>query len=502
MQLSTEEIFEIIYKNKEVVLDEALLKTIGSSNSFLKDYTKDRIVYGVNTGFGPMAQYVISNTEQKQLQLNLIRSHAAGSGDMIDPLFVRAALLARLSSLSLGYSGVSKQTLTILRDFINHEIYPVIYQHGGVGASGDLVQLSHIALSMIGEGEVYYKGKVMPTIEAMNACHIKPLKITIREGLALINGTSTMNGIGYINLFMSKNLVSWMVKLSALMYEVFSVFDDFFSEELNHCKKHNGQRHIAAELREQLEGSSSIRKRTEKNYKFYKDSNVLEDKMQEYYSIRCTPQIIGPIYDTLLYSEKVLNDEINSVNDNPIIDSMASNVFHGGNFHGDYVSLEMDKMKLGIIKLSILSERQLAYLFNEKINGILPPFVNQGTLGLNLGLQGTQFPSTSTVAENMTLGSSNYIHNISTNNDNQDVVSMGTNAALIAHQVIVNTYEVIAIQYLAVMNAINYLKIEDKLSPKNKMLFNEAKGVFLFATGEDMPYYKILRKIKDHLLKF
>ena len=501
MELNSKEVFKIVFQKQNVVINKANLESIEASNKFLKEYVKDKIVYGVNTGFGPMAQYIVSDSEQKQLQLNLIRSHASGSGEIIDEIFIRATLLARLNSLSQGYSGVSTQTLTILRDFINHEIYPVIYQHGGVGASGDLVQLSHVALSMIGEGEVLYKGKVIPTKEAMKECGINPLKITVREGLALINGTSTMNGIGFVNLFLSKNLVSWMIKLSSLMYEIFKVYDDFFSEELNGRKKHHGQSYIAREISNQLKGSKSIKKRNEKNYTFIKESNVLKNKMQSYYSIRCTPQILGPIYDSLLYSEEVLNNEINSVNDNPVIDSTLENVFHGGNFHGDYISYEMDKMKLGIIKLSILSERQLSYLFNDKINGMLPPFINQGTLGLNLGLQGTQFPATSTVSENMTLGSSNYINNISTNNDNQDVVSMGTNAALIANRVIINTYEVIAIQYLAVMNAISYLNIEDDLSEKNKMLYKQAKDIMPFSDGKDTPYYKTLKQIKEYLLQ-
>lgn len=501
MNLSSQEIFDIVYKKKEVVFTEDVFKSIDQSHEFLKKFTEDRIVYGVNTGFGPMAQYVISNSKQKELQFNLIRSHSSGSGEMIDIIFIRATLLARLNSLTQGNSGVSMQTINILKDFLNYEIYPIIYQHGGVGASGDLVQLSHIALSMIGEGEVFYKGKIVPSKEAMEDCGIAPLEITIREGLALINGTSTMNGIGYVNLFLSYNLVDWSIRLSSLMYEVFGVFDDFFSEELNGCKKHFGQSYVAEKIRSQLSGSSLIKKRIETNYKFHEGSNVLENKMQEYYSIRCTPQIIGPIYDTLKYCEKVLNDEINSVNDNPVIHANLENVYHGGNFHGDYVSLEMDKMKLVIIKLSILSERQLAYLFNEKINCKLPPFMNQGTLGLNLGLQGTQFPATSTVAENMTLGSSTYIHNISTNNDNQDVVSMGTNSALLANKVIINTYEVLAIQYQAVMNAINYLQIEDKLSPSNKQLFEEAKEILNFSTGQDVIQYKTLRKIKNYLLQ-
>ena len=502
MKLSSNEIFDIIFKNKKIIINETEVENISNSNSFLINYTKDKIVYGVNTGFGPMAQYIIDNKQQKQLQLNLIRSHASGSGNIIDTIFIRATLLARINSLRQGYSAVSLQTIEILKEFLNNEIYPVIYQHGGVGASGDLVQLSHVALSMIGEGEVIFKGEIMPSRKAMDKCGISPLKITIREGLALINGTSTMNGIGYVNLFLSKKLISWMIKLSALMYEVFGVYDDFFSLELNDRKMHDGQRYIAKKIREQLHGSKLIRKRSKESYKFIQESNVLKNKMQEYYSIRCTPQILGPIYDGLLYSEKVLNNEINSVSDNPVIDPNIEDVLHGGNFHGDYVSYEMDKMKLGIIKLSILSERQLSYIFNDKINGTLPPFINQGVLGLNLGLQGTQFPATSTVAENMTLGSSNYINNISTNNDNQDVVSMGTNAALIANSVIMNTFEVLAIQYLAVMDAINHLDIEGNLSEKNTILFKEAKNIFSFSNGEDVTYYKKLRMIKEHLLKF
>lgn len=501
MQLTQEEIFNIVVKNEKLNIGYDELEKTSETHSFIKDHSKGKTIYGVNTGFGPMAQYVIDKTKQKQLQLNLIRSHCSGSGEMIDPMFIRATLLARLNSLKQGYSGVSNQTILILRDFINYEIYPVIYQHGGVGASGDLVQLSHIALSMIGEGEVYHKGQILPTRQVMDKFGITPLEITLREGLALINGTSTMTGVGQVNLFYAKNLVNWSVKLSSLMYEVFSVFDDFFSEELNAVKKHAGQREIAAQLRNQLKDSGLIRQRLEENYVFQDETNIMENKMQEYYSIRCTPQILGPIHDTLVYAEQVLNNEMNSVNDNPIIHKEAKNVFHGGNFHGDYVSLEMDKIKLAIIKLSILSERQLNYMFNEKINKTLPPFMNQGILGLNLGLQGTQFPATSTVSENMTLGSSHYINNISTNGDNQDVVSMGTNAALITNRVIKNTYEVLAIQYMAVMNAVNYLNIEDRLSPANRALFQDAKNVMAFATGEDTIHYKTLKRIKEHLFQ-
>lgn len=497
--LNTKDVFDIVYSRVKIAFEQNDLQAAKDSNEFLSQYIKENVVYGVNTGFGPMAQYVLSNKERMQLQLNLIRSHSSGSGKVIEPIFIRATLLARLQTLKLGYSGVSIQTIELLKEFINHEIYPLIYEHGGVGASGDLVQLSHVALSLIGEGEVYYKGSVMPTSQAMTLCNIAPLKITFREGLALINGTSTMNGIGYVNLFYAKNLVQWSVKLSALLYEILEVYDDFFSETLNRCKKHEGQHIIAGKLREQLSGSKRIRKREKKNYKFRAKTNELEMKMQEYYSIRCTPQILGPIYDTVCTSEKVLNNEINSVNDNPIIDAKNKQVLHGGNFHGDYISLEMDKLKLSIIKLSILTERQINYIFNNTLNKTLPPFLNRGVLGLNLGLQGTQFPATSTVSENMTLGSSNYINNISTNNDNQDVVSMGTNAAQITNKVIMNSYEVMAIEYQALMSAIDYLDIEKDLSAENQKLFQESKQVMTFHNCADVPSYQQLKTIKTYL---
>ena len=498
--LTSSDVFNVLFKDQYMPLNKDVLSGVEDSNVFLAEYIKNNLVYGVNTGFGPMAQFVISDKQRKELQLNLIRSHASGSGEMIEPQFVRATLLARLNTLSQGYSGVSYQTLAILQDFINHEIYPVIYEHGGVGASGDLIQLAHVALSMIGEGEVWYKDEVVPTTVAMNLCGIEPLRITIREGLALINGTSSMNGIGFVNFFHGRNLVDWMIRLSSLMYEVFSVFDDFFSKELNACKKHPGQNYVADKIRGQLQGSRRIKKREADAYTYVSKTNELEWKMQEYYSLRCTPQILGPIYDALCNCEKVLVDEINSVNDNPVIDLSHKQVLHGGNFHGDYISFEMDKIKLGIIKLSILSERQTNYLFNHKLNKTLPPFLNRGILGLNLGLQATQFPATSTTSESMTLGSSNYINNISTNNDNQDVVSMGTNAALITNKVIKNTYEVLAVQYQAVMNAVDYLKIREDLSERSSELFKEAENVMAFSDGTDKPYYEQLKNIKMHLM--
>ena len=498
-KLTTQDIYEIVYRKRKVKVADDSTTRAQKSFDFLMKYAKDNLVYGVNTGFGPMAQYMVPREESKQLQFNLIRSHSAGSGEILSPNLTRAILLARLNTLAQGYSGINPRTIQLLCDLLNNEIYPVIYAHGGVGASGDLVQLSHVALALIGEGKVWYDGKIRKTADVFSALQIQPLEIDLREGLALINGTAAMNGIGFANYFAAKKLVDWVLVFSSMLYEVLGVFNDFYSTNLNDAKQHWGQSQIARKLINRLAGSQRVKSRAG-NYEFLEDQQdaVLKSKMQEYYSIRCVPQILGPIFDTLRDCERTLVNEINSVSDNPIIDFEAQEVFHGGNFHGDYISFEMDKLKLSIIKLSVLVERQLNYIFNNRLNGILPPFVNQGILGLNLGLQGTQFTATSTVAENRALGGSLYINSIPTNNDNQDVVSMGSNAAMMAQKVIHNTYEVLAVYSQAVIHSIDYLGISEALATPNRRVYDEMKQI-IPDWERDIPYDGILRKIKNYL---
>lgn len=227
---------------------------------------------------------------------------------------------------------------------------------------------------------------------------------------------------------------------------------------------------------------------------------VFEDKVQEYYSLRCVTQVLGPVYDTIAYAEKVVVNELNSVNDNPVIDYKNNNIFHGGNFHGDYVSLEMDKLKTAITKLSMLAERQLNYLLNDKLNQKFPPFVNLGTLGLNFGMQGMQFTATSTVAENQTLSFPMYLHSIPNNNDNQDIVSMGCNAALITKKIIDNSFEVLGIQMMSVLQAIDFLKCDDRLSSETGSVFAKVRKLFPKFV-EDNPKYKDLQRIKKFFEK-
>jgi histidine ammonia-lyase len=210
------------------------------------------------------------------------------------------------------------------------------------------------------------------------------------------------------------------------------------------------------------------------------------------------PQILGPVYDTIEHTAKILIEEVNSANDNPIIDVENEHVYHGGNFHGDYVALEMDKLKLVVTKLSMLAERQLNYLLNNKLNDILPPFVNLGKLGLNFGLQGAQFTAVSTTAENQTLANPMYIHSIPNNNDNQDIVSMGTNAANITKTVIDNAFEVLSVEIITIVQALRYLDFDEKLSKKTREIFKEMNKT-IPEIKEDFPLYKTNAEVKDYL---
>ena len=497
--LSLNAFSDIVIKNKKVNLDNAALDRMTVNHEFLQNFSDQKLIYGINTGFGPMAQYKVSQENVLQLQYNLIRSHSSGSGNLLPADAVKALMVARLNSLIQGYSGVHPETVQVIRELINNNITPCIFEHGGVGASGDLVQLAHLALVLIGEGEVIVEGKRLPAAEVFEKYHITPLKVRIREGLALINGTSAMTGIGLLNLVYAKRLLQYVVVLSAMTNEVVEAYDDHFSYELNIVKKHAGQNEVAAMLRKVLDGSKLIRSRSEHLYKPENiKHDVFEDKVQEYYSLRCVTQVLGPVSDTITYAEQVVVNELNSVNDNPVIDHDNHNIFHGGNFHGDYVALEMDKLKTAITKLSMLSERQLNYLLNNKLNEKFPPFVNLGVLGFNFGMQGMQFTATSTVAENQTLSFPMYVHSIPNNNDNQDIVSMGCNAALITRKVIENAFEVLAIQMITVLQAVDYAGCSDKMSSVTKDIYNNIRQI-IPRFVEDKPRYDQLRQVKDYI---
>lgn len=498
-RLTLREMEQILYNGETIRISEKLRSQVVASYEFLKEFSKDKVIYGINTGFGPMAQWRIEDEHLKELQYNIIRSHSTGAGERLPDICVRAAMLSRLKTFLEGHSGVHVTLIDLLIEFVNRGICPVVPRHGSVGASGDLVQLAHIALALIGEGEVSYRGEIRPAGEVMAENGLEPLQMHIREGLAVTNGTAVMTGIGTVNYLQTDRLLGWEILCSVMMNEIASSYDDFMSEVLNGLKFHPGQIRVAELMRSLSEGSKLLRNR--KLELFHKSGEqVFKQKVQPYYSLRCVPQILGPVYDTLKNAGQVIEDEVNSVDDNPIVDMASANVIHGGNFHGDYISFEMDKLKIAVTKMTMLAERQMNYLFHDRINGILPPFVNLGVLGLNYGLQASQFTATSTTAESQTLSNPMYVHSIPNNNDNQDIVSMGTNSALICRTVVENCSQVLAIHLMALVQAVDCLDVADKLAPATRKLYDKVRGI-VPVFKDDTPKYNEIKALQSLILE-
>lgn len=498
-RISLEQVRNLLYNGAKIDAADLPFKEISECFDFLKEFSSEKVIYGINTGFGPMAQWRVDDEYLTDLQYNIIRSHSTGAGEPLEDICVKSAMIARLGTFLQCRSGVHPDVVKLLVEFINRDIYPFIPKHGSVGASGDLVQLAHIALTLIGEGEVHYKGEWRPAAEVMKENGLEPFKIHIREGLSITNGTSVMSGIAAVNQLEAEQLLDWATLAAVMMNEIASSFDDLMAVELNECRRHEGQQVIARRMRELSAGSKCLQKREHELYdNGHSSDKVFEHKVQAYYSLRCAPQIYGPVYETLKNSRMIIEDEFNSACDNPIIDPVSKNVYHGGNFHGDYISLEEDKVKIAMVRVAMTCERQLNYLFHDRINGILPPFLNLGKLGLNYGMQACQFTATSTTAECQTLAMPNYVHSIPNNNDNQDIVSMGTNTALLCRQVISNVYQVMSIHYIALAQAVDCLKIADKLSAAGRKVYNDIRSIVPVFV-EDTPFYKDIHAVEQYL---
>ena len=498
-EFSLEGVEELLQGRKKIDIAGLPMEEVRQCYEFLKEFESEKVIYGINTGFGPMAQWRVDDKYLTDLQYNIIRSHSTGAGEPLPDIYVKASMIARLGTFLQARSGVHPDLVELLVGMINADIIPYIPQHGSVGASGDLVQLAHMALTMIGEGKVHYKGEWRPSAEVLRENGLEPFKIHIREGLSISNGTSFMTGIGAVNQIYAERLLDWATLASVMMNEIASSFDDLMSDELNSVRRHEGQQVIARRMRELSKGSGCMPKREHELYdNGHSGSKTFEHKVQAYYSLRCTPQILGPVYDTFANARRVLEEEMNSACDNPIVDPVARNVFHGGNFHGDYISLEEDKVKIATVRMVMTAERQLNYLFHDRINGILPPFLNMGTLGLNYGMQACQFTATSTTAECQTLAMPNYVHSIPNNNDNQDIVSMGTNTALLTKRVLDNAYQVFAIQYIALAQAVDCLGIVDRLAPVSRKTYSDIRAIVPVFV-EDTPFYEEIAQVEEYL---
>ncbi len=470
--LSIEDIVLIGVGDKNVGLDKAALARAKASRAFLeKEVSRNRIIYGVNTSFGPMCGKIIHGDEIENLQLNLIRSHAAGLGDPIKPYIAAAVLAVRLNSLVKGYSAVSIPLLMRLRDLINIGVAPYLPEAGSVGASGDLVHLAHMALAVIGEGKVYYHeddGSWMlhDAAELYKRLKLPKLRLSFKDGIGLMNGTAAMSALAAFAMFGADKLFRLACVNAAFAMEIFGGIDDAFDEDLHDAKPHPGQVRVASIVRELYKGSENIIRREDvhklinsmpSNGDPVFETNV---NVQDVYSIRCTPQILSPVCEALDYARKVILIEVNSSNDNPVVIPKKRKIIHGGNFHGQSVAFAMDCLCMAVAVLCNISERRINKMLDKNLNEGLPEHLIPDQAGLKMGFMGAQYLATSTTAENRQLANPVGTLSISCNSSNQDVVSMGTVAARKAFKSVSNAKHVLTLETLADMQCLSFRNSE------------------------------------------
>ena len=420
--LTSADIVAIGVGDKRIEIDPKAIKRCRASREYLEEDIKaKRIIYGVNTSFGPMCNKIISDDEIETLQINLIRSHAAGLGDPLKPYIALAVLVVRLNTFLKGYSAVRLELIDFLKTMINNGVAPYIPEAGSVGASGDLIHLAHMGLCMIGEGKAYYKMQLCSAVEALHKVDLKPFRLSYKEGIALINGTAAMTALGAFAIFSAKKALRIACVNATFAIEIFGGIDDAFDADLHEVKPHPGQVAIADTIRKLYHGSQNIMLRENMHKKIREQENGKEPvfetdiNVQDVYSIRCTPQILAPVQEAVDMVEKTVFVEANSSNDNPIIIPEKKKIIHGGNFHGQSIAFVMDMLSVAISTLCNLSERRLNKLLDKNLNEGLPEHLIPGAIGITMGFMGAQYLATSTTAENRQMANPVSTNSISCN---------------------------------------------------------------------------------------
>ncbi|WP_342329760.1 histidine ammonia-lyase [Pedobacter sp. FW305-3-2-15-E-R2A2] len=442
-RLSLSQIAEIIAEKQTLQLSDAALAKIEKCRNYLDDKLKrhDGPIYGINTGFGYLQNVEIESEKLSQLQHNLLLSHACGTGEEVSPDIVRLMLLLKIQSLSYGHSAIALTTVQRLVDFYNNDILPVIYTQGSLGASGDLAPLAHLALPLIGEGVVLYKGVRTSTKDLYQTLGWEALKLQSKEGLALINGTQFMSSYGVFCLLKAQSLAKWADAIAAISIDGFDCRIDPFDTFSHIIRPHAGQVHTAQNISKWLSGSKLIKREGKQT--------------QDPYSFRCVPQVHGASKDSINYIQSVFETEINSVTDNPNVFPDEDRIISAGNFHGQPLALTLDFLCIALAEFGSISERRTFQLISGQRG--LPPFLVKDA-GLNSGLMITQYTAASIASENKQLCTPASVDSIVSSNGQEDHVSMGANAATKCLRVVNNLERILAIELLTAAQALDLRK--------------------------------------------
>ena len=437
--LTIEDIVAVSRQNAEVKISADSKKRIKDSKKIVEDIIKSgKPTYGISTGFGELSTVTITKDQNGALQRNLILSHSCGVGNPFPEDIVRAIMLLRLNTHASGFSGVSPEVPEILLQMLNKGVTPFVPEKGSLGSSGDLANLAHIALVMIGEGKAYYGGKLLDGKKALAAAGLKPVTLSGKDGLAIINGTPVMSGIGALALHDAEQLLKTANMGASLVFEAFRGITAALDPRIHKSRPHKGQMDTAAFILKMLKGSSSV--------------NSREGDVQDPYTLRCVPQVHGASADAIAYVRKVLEIEINSVTDNPLVFPDNHDVISGGNFHGQPIAITMDFLGIAVSELANISERRIERLVNPQLNGGLPAFLIENG-GVNSGFMIPQYTAACLVSENKVLAHPASVDSITSSGNKEDHVSMGTTAARKITEIVKNTRHVLAIEWLTAAQA-------------------------------------------------
>ncbi len=450
-ELTLEAVREVAVDRRAVLLAPDARELVNQARAVVDEIVaSNKLAYAITTGVGKLSDVRIAGDQIRELQVNLVRSHAVGVGEPLPVAETRAMMLLRANSLSKGHSGVRAIVIDTLCEMLNRGVTPFVPSQGSVGASGDLAPLSHLALALIGEGECFDdKGGRISSAEALKRAQIKPLTLEAKEAISLINGTQAMLALGTLALLAAETLIDTADVLGGLCCDALKGTDTAFDERIHRARPHSGQMKTAALLRRMLEGSQ------------IRESHRDCGRVQDAYSLRCIPQVHGAVRDTLEHCRNIFEIEANSAVDNPLVfitdaKNAQGDVISGGNFHGEPLAFALDFLAIALSALAGISERRIERLVNPALNEGLPPFLAAGA-GLNSGFMLPQVTAAALASENKILAHPASVDSITTSGNKEDYVSMGMTAALKLRRVVENTCNVLAIEAMAVAQALDFL---------------------------------------------
>lgn len=503
--LTPEQVLDIALDGRPVGLSEDSLEKVRGTFERVQEWGTNRVpIYGVNTGFGELAHVAVMPEWKTELQVNLLRNHATGVGQVFDDVVTRAILVARLNCLARGFSGAGPDVVTLLVEFLNRGIHPVIPQQGSLGASGDISPLCHMALPVIGEGRVRHEGVERDSAPVLAEAGLRPVELGYKEGLALINGTSASTGAAAVALMRAESLLRLAVLLSGLYVQVLRGSTRAFDRRGHELKGHPGQTAVADSLSTLLAGSRLTREHTDLMAEISSRTQASDDVVdagtyiQSAYSLRCIPQVLGPVCDTLRFARETIRRELNSSNDNPLFFDRAEESFHGGNFHGQYIAMACDYLGIAVAEIGVLAERQINRLVDPHLNGELSDFLALDRSGLSSGLSGTQYLATSIASENLDLATPASVKTLPSNAGNQDIVSMSLNSARKALTLCENVGTMLAVLAGCLFQSAHLLGPE-RLSPATAT-WHTGLAVQVEPYGDAAPVYEMVAEVRKFAL--